>query len=61
MSAVVDLSEMFPDYERADGELIPPDGNLVLVRLHQGGSFSTIEMWIDKMANALDKLRASAR
>jgi hypothetical protein len=50
----IDLSPMFPEYERAEGDV---RGELIAVRLHQGGSFSTISLRVDKIANCLDEIR----
>lgn len=51
---MIDVSDMFPDYEKADAEI---DGELVRVQLWSGGTFSTITMKLSAIYNVLTRLR----
>lgn len=58
--ATVDLSPMFPDYDSADGE-VDDNKEIVSVRLHSGGTFSTIRLALNSIYQCLDHLRKSVR
>ena len=55
---MIDISDMFPNYDRA--EAMVKDG-IVHVRLYaKGQAFSAIELKLDRIANCLEKLRRSS-
>lgn len=53
---MVDLSKLFPDYERATCEYVD-DRAMATVKLHSGGSFATIRLSVEHIYQALGDLR----
>jgi hypothetical protein len=52
---LVDLSELFPTYEHADGAVMA--SGRVKVRLHQERTHSVLYLQLDRMLDALESLR----
>lgn len=50
----IDVSAMFCDYESADATR---DGDMALVRLHQGGTYATMRLRVSEIYQALENLR----
>lgn len=56
----IDLSRLFPGYTRAEG-VVESGVQNVDVRLWSGGTYATLELDPDHLANALEQIRRVQR
>lgn len=60
MPDLVDVSPMFPDYDKALAEL-HGDGQHAVVQLHQGRTYSRVRIDVTKIYHCLGLLRKGGR